>query len=612
KSIKSTEVSIAEQTKTLSDLIFNEVIQTKQFRFEDNKQQYQFARKIDGALAIGQDTELAINVISPFHEHFGNELHIKSHSMGNAEMLVLLGEDKSLMADLLMYLKTDRYCKTHSIADANDTERSILREKGETNQKRRAQIRRSIEDLLKGAKLIVNNSEMEITGDGVSRLSDGFQHLVRSSYPNLKMLKGHPTYQETDLNKYLFDDIETLFGDGLSNLTEAEAEFHTILKRNHTSGVRSTFRDMSEQFQKKPYGWPLNTVQCLLAQLYRKGKVDLRFDGSSLDEQMVMKLLPQSANATSLILRPLEDIDTNKLKKLKDFHHDFFKTSNPGSDYRSVIREFHTALETKINYFKQLGKQQSTYHFLESITPALESLLELKNKDKTALLDDIDIIEQQYMDLAEDKLDDIQSFMEGPQFQVYQEIVEFWQKNRDDTMSFGSENTAAIYQLIQSKQPWSDTQAAKAALEEFRPMLEKKKTATRLQVSSELDELKAQIRYDYKFGKISPEQQNEILKPFDELAGQLKNFHSISTIEAQKQHAQQTIYVQQLNKLAEIKIDGVEPDIVSEKMSVSDKEILVEYPHKLLASEEDLEAYLVAMKEAYQIVIRDNKKIALS
>jgi predicted transcriptional regulator len=613
KSIKSTEVSIPEQTKTLSDLIFNEVIQTKQFRFEDNKQHYLFARKIDGTLAIGQDTELAINVISPFHEHFGDEILIKSHSMGKAEMLVLLPEDKSLMADLLMYLKTDRYCKTHSIADADDTERSILREKGETNQKRRTLIRRRIEDLLKGARLIVNNSEMEITGDGVSRLSDGFQQLVRSSYPNLKMLNGHPTYQETDLNKYLFDDTQDLFtSGGFSTFTEAEEEIQTILKQNNSSGERTTFRDLSVQFMKKPYGWPLNTVQCLLAQLYRKGKVDIRFDGSSLGEQMVLKLLPQSANATSLIIRPLEDIDATKLKQLKDFHHDFFKTPNPGSDYRSVIREFNTALENKTNYFKQLEKQQSTYHFLESLTPAIESLLELKNKDKTAFLDDIDIIEQQYMALAEDKLDNIQSFMEGPQFQVYQEIIEYWQKNRDDALSFGSENTAAIHQLIKSIQPWSDTQTAMAALEKFRPQLETKKAQARQKVTDLLEKLKGQIRYEQKFEKISSKQQEEILKPLDDLATQLDSLNSLSSIETQQHRAEQTIYVQQLNKLAEIKIDGVEPDTVSEKMSVSNKDILVKFPQKLLATEEDLEAYLAALKKAYENEIRQNKKIVLS
>jgi hypothetical protein len=612
--IKSTEVAISKQTKSLSDLIFGEVIENnKQFRFEDNGQNYSFARKMDGGLALGQDAELAINIVSPFHEHAGNEDIIRSQSAGKAEMLVLLPDDKSLMAELSMYLKTDHYLRIRGNEGADENERSILREKGQTNQKRRKQIRDSIEDLLKSAKLIVVNKEIEGNGDALSRLKDGFQELVRFTYPNLKMLNPHPNYQETDLNRYLFDDTRDLFtSGGITEFTEAEEDIITVLAQKDTSGERTTFKDISDYFMTKPYGWPLNTVQCLLAQLYRKSKVEIIFEGIALEDDRVNELLPQIAKASLLILRPLEDIDPTKLKKLKDFHHDFFKTPNQGADYRNVTRDFRSALDKKIEYFKQLKEQASTYTFLEALTPALETLNELKNKDDSEFLEEIDGIKKQYMDLSEKTLDNIQGFFEGPQFKVYKEILDYWRENQNEAQNFGLEDTKAIQQLSESKQPWSDTPAAKAALDNFRPQLEAKKIASRQEVKNGLEQLKAQIGSDPKFELISPEQQKEILKPFDNLSGQLGNLHSISTIEAQKQRAEQNIYIEQLNLLAKIQVEGRKIDPVLEKLSVSDKEILVEYPQNLLTTEEDLVAYLEAMKKAYQIVIRDNKKIALS
>jgi hypothetical protein len=150
------------------------------------------------------------------------------------------------------------------------------------------------------------------------------------------------------------------------------------------------------------------------------------------------------------------------------------------------------------------------------------------------------------------------------------------------------------------------------ALEKFRPQLEAKKSDSRQEVENVLKKLKAQIGSDPKFALISPEQQKEILKPFDDLSEKLQNFHSLSTIEAQKQRVEQIISVEQMNQLAKIKVEGKKVDPASEKISVSDKEILVEYPQKILATEEDLEAYMAAMKKAYQIVLRENKKIALS
>ena len=101
-------------------MIFGEVIENKQFRFEGNGQNYSFARKMDGVLALGQDAELAINIVSPFHEHFGNEDIIRSQSAGKAEMLVLLPDDKSLMAELSMYLKTDHYLRIRGNEGADE------------------------------------------------------------------------------------------------------------------------------------------------------------------------------------------------------------------------------------------------------------------------------------------------------------------------------------------------------------------------------------------------------------------------------------------------------------------------------------------------------------
>ena len=223
-----------------------------------------------------------------------------------------------------------------------------------------------------------------------------------------------------------------------------------------------------------------------------------------------------------------------------------------------------------------------------------------------------DAIKVQYTDLGEETLDNIQSFKEGSQFKVYQVILDYWRENQNEAQNFGLEDTKAIQQLSESKQPWSDTPAAKAALDNFRPQLEAKKIASRQEVKNVLEQLKAQIGSDPKFELISPEKQKEILKPFDDLSDKLENFHSLSTIEAQKQRVEQIIYVEQMNKLAKIKVEGKIVDPASEKISVSDKEILVEYPQQILATEEDLEAYMAAMKKAYQIVLRENKKIALS
>ena len=193
-------------------------------------------------------------------------------------MLVLLPDEKSLLAELSMYLKTDHYIRVRRNEEADENERSILREKGESNQKRRKQIRDSIEDLLKSAKLIVVNKEIEINGDALSRLREGFQQLVRSTYPNLEMLNPHPNYQETDLNRYLFDDTQDLFtSGGITEFTEAEEDIISVLAQTDTSGERTTFKDISDYYMTSPKPEPIQLLFLSTFLFYYK-KYNMKID----------------------------------------------------------------------------------------------------------------------------------------------------------------------------------------------------------------------------------------------------------------------------------------------------------------------------------------------
>ena len=348
---------------------------------------------MDGTIALGQDAELAINVVGPFHENSGNESIIRNQSMGKAEMIVLLPEDRDLLEDLTMFLKTERYLKTSGMGQVDDSVRSIHREKGDINQNRRRQLRARVENLLKESKIIVSNRELDLSGDGTTKLERGFQELIRATYPQLNMLAGHPDYQETDLQRYLMDDFSDLFGGQTSALTEAELEIQNFLRQRFNRGESNHFKDLIQEFTTKPYGWPLPAVQCLLAQLYRKGRVEVRFEGTSLDERMLLQKLPQSNQVNVLALHVLEEIDPQKLNRFKSFHQDFFRSANPGTDYRNVIREFRTSLDQMIHDYDQLYLQQSVHPFLSSLGPSIELLKELKNKDDSSYLEDLETLE---------------------------------------------------------------------------------------------------------------------------------------------------------------------------------------------------------------------------
>jgi hypothetical protein len=66
--IKSTEVESTDVAAELEKIIFDHVIKHREIRYKENRQDYAFSRKLDDRLH-GREQELAIHVVSPFHEN---------------------------------------------------------------------------------------------------------------------------------------------------------------------------------------------------------------------------------------------------------------------------------------------------------------------------------------------------------------------------------------------------------------------------------------------------------------------------------------------------------------------------------------------------------------
>ena len=79
--IKNTEVESSDVAAELEKLIFDHVIKQRKIRYDENGQDYPFSRKLDDRLH-GREYELAIHVISPFHENAESESILRMQSMG--------------------------------------------------------------------------------------------------------------------------------------------------------------------------------------------------------------------------------------------------------------------------------------------------------------------------------------------------------------------------------------------------------------------------------------------------------------------------------------------------------------------------------------------------
>lgn len=151
----------------------------------------------------------------------------------------------------------------------------------------------------------------------------GFEHLIQSTYPNLRMLRDVP-YNEADIGKHLRMVEDGLLVNDNANITEPEQEMLAFIHTNAQSGTRTTVKSLLERFERKSYGWYYAAILCNLALLCARGKVEVLQDTNTLERDALERSLRNTNAHASLVLEPQVEFTASQVRTLKDFFADFF------------------------------------------------------------------------------------------------------------------------------------------------------------------------------------------------------------------------------------------------------------------------------------------------
>ena len=232
--------------------------------------------------------------------------------------MVLPPSDR-LVRDLLMYKRTEKYIRQNITVAQQDSVKRILTDRQFQNNERYTGLRRLVEELLGQATLIVSGQDLEIPGtDAKTRIVRGFHELLVRAYPNLRMLRGI-TYAEADIANCL-QASATLFAGDAAMVSEAEGEMLAWVQSNNQSGLRTTLQGLSNRFESKPYGWYLAAIQCTLAKLCARGKIEVRQDANILEGGELGRALRNTQGFANVILAPQIDFTAGQVRYLKEFY----------------------------------------------------------------------------------------------------------------------------------------------------------------------------------------------------------------------------------------------------------------------------------------------------
>jgi len=615
--IKETEVDEQAVTNFLKEIFFDEIIRDNKIQFRENKQNYEFVAKIDGAL-IGREKELIIEIIT---DNYGSGYEqvesLKSQTMGTSLMRLRLPSNLIFIKDIKMYLKTKKYVQQKNSTSNSNERKRILHDKAAQNNERKRNIKIIANELLAYSDVFINgiNQELNATSEGKTKVFNAFQILVKSVYPNLTML-GNINFSEDSIKNIILNKDYVLF-DNDKEISEAEREITMIIDRRKKQSDRSSLLDIKNTLIKKPYGWYPNAIWSLIAKSYKRGKIEIRTDSNLIENSEVLNVLLNSAKHGNTHIELQSAIDPKQVNKLRNLYSEAFDESCSLNEAKDLALAFKDKIKDMLIDVNQLIVQQKQYLFLNNLEEFTENLTVWSNKEYKFYLENIDSFENDLLDAKEDLLDPIKQFMNGAHKNIYDSIKKLVESNTGNIAYVDGDEFNTLKTLIDSRTPYKGNaiQIAKATKDTLTKKIidaieTEKKKAIEI-IESKINNLKSKTEYN----SLNTNKQAIVITPIQDELNKLKDEKIIARIRDIANDVNSNLHQKQLNEMirlatpAETNTEGVvyEPIV----HYISKAIVKPKYDKSELKTENDVDEYIEALRIAYKEQIKNNKRISL-
>ena len=634
--IKNVEVESSDVADELEKIIFDYVIKQRKIRYDagpsqNQGQDYTYSRKLDDRLH-GREYELGINIVSPFHEHTDNEQMLRTASTYKAdELFVLMPSDERLVRDLLMLKRTEKYIKQNISVTQQESVKRILNDKGFQNREREARIRQQVQSLLSKSKLLIGGADVEVPNeDPQTRIIRGFHELIARAYPNLRMLRG-VSYSENDISNCLKRAEDGLFGNDATALAESEQEVLAFIQSNNRGGVRTTLKGLLEKFERKPYGWYYAAILCTLANLCARGKVEVRLDGNILEDAELERALRNTHGHNNLVLEPQIEFTASQVRALKAFYEDFFDGPPRSGEAKALGKETGEAFQDMFHQLNPLAAQAGQYPFLIALKPALETLKDVAGKPYTWHLTELSKQEDQLLDLKEDAIDPIRKFMSGSQKDIYNQARSLLQTQEPNFIYVLGDEIEQIRSILNDPKCYKGgrIQQLKGQLDSLKARIVEKVNQTRSRAAASLNTMQERMQSMDEYQLLPEPRRAELNKPFQDLSEHIDGQQIIAVINDRLRFFEEEGYQKVLARMVDLAnqksapptdpkqapgLKGADkPHQVKEPPAeyVHSRNLHVPYDKAWLADENDVDRYLVSLRETLLQEIQQGRKVQI-
>nr|WP_220184430.1 hypothetical protein [Cylindrospermopsis raciborskii] len=329
----------------------------------------------------------------------------------------------------------------------------------------------------------------------------------------------------------------------------------------------------------------------------------------------------------NIILEPQIDFTASQVRALKKLYTDFFNEPAPSGDAKLLGQKTATAISDLIDRLEALST--SHYPFKEKLSSAIARLRTINGKPYAWYLTDLIKQEDELLDLKEQTIDPICTFMNGSQRNIFDCAQAFIEEQEANFLIVNALQEKKVREILADSHCFRGDR-----MEQLKELVTKlrKEITTRLNREIEdavaiIESLRSKLVATAEFHVLSSGQQTEIASSFDKYIKVIKNQKLIAVIRDRKSSFEQEEY----KRLRQI-VFCTQPGVVAEKANqyhtnqekrlvgnwqeiqslyVSHRSIQFSFDKEWLADETDVEQYVAVMREALLAEVRSGRRVQL-
>lgn len=428
--IRETEIELSDETKKLSDLIFDDVLRRDNiYRYPENKQDFPISRFCNGMPRDGsQENDLVVKIISPidpnYSEYDSTVCANQSQDGNNGAIIIKLADNSKVFDEIRTFIKTDKFLRRNT--GNRPEQQQLLHQKGSENQDRNRRVKLAIEDLLKDAEFYALGSQQNPKGGAISTiLQELYKYVIENTFSKLKLVKPFEGDIRREIqNTLVADDIGQIGLDlqGQEVNPHAILEVEKFISLGDDAGRPITAEDIVKRFSKRPFGWNDEEIVLIISRLALANKICFQSRQQDVSLKNAYDNLMQVRKRAELRVRRIKQQSEANLKRAAKLFKDVFQKNAPESEKElfNVAQSNFANIKSKLDAF---ANKASTGHYpgvseIESGRVLLAGLIETQSSFQ--FIEQFLASENDLLDFEED-YQDIEDFYET-QFATWQKL----------------------------------------------------------------------------------------------------------------------------------------------------------------------------------------------